>query len=553
MRMANRTALRAIACIAALALLPIIPYAVYGYAGQDFESHVTAWLALRTAWLAGDLTPMWNPQANFGLGDVHLGLYPPGAIYAGGVLAMLMPLRYVPGFFVWIVTALSGAAMYFACREFVAQRDRLAAAILYMLSPYLVTTALVRFAAGELLVQMMLPLILLCFYRVVWQREWRSMWLLAGLLGISWFTNVPESVALFYTLLIVAAICGWMQRSVGPVLRMLAVEAVAGALAAFYLAPLWVERQWINVPRLARIDPQRLLLFMPYTGAGVEALKVFKYSCWLFACVNMLLLIACWWKRTQPFCDASAARMWSYLAMVAFFFQLPIAAVLWHHLPQIGLAQYPFRFQPVMGAAVPLLLLAAGTRVSLRWPAYFVIGAMTLVPLLEHARTQMTASTRMPRFAELERGWTTIGYEGMPEFVPLGVTRPAGPLGMPATTVVDAAAGSSCSVTAATAEADAVRFVALSSAPCSIRVAVYSYPYWNVIDQNGAMLPHTVDSDHMLVVQVPAGEHRVHALFQPRSAIRTISRTVSIAAWLVTLCFLLRAGTVSSRFRPTGA
>jgi len=62
-----------------------------------------------------------------------------------------------------------------------------------MLSPYLVTTALVRFAAGELLVQMLLPLIMLFFYRVVWLQQPKAAWQLGAILGISWFTQLqPE-------------------------------------------------------------------------------------------------------------------------------------------------------------------------------------------------------------------------------------------------------------------------------------------------------------------------------------------------------------------------
>ena len=551
MKLRRGKSLPVIACIAALAVLPILPYAIYGYAGQDFEYHVTAWLGLRTAWLTGHALPMWDPRANFGLGDVHLGMYPPGAMYVGGVLAMLMPLRYVPAFFVWIVTALSGVAMYWASRDFVAQRDRLAAALLYMLSPYLVTTALVRFAAGELLVQMLLPLLLLFFYRVVWLHQTRAVWLLGAVLGISWFTNVPESVALFYLLLIVAAIFAGMQRSVLPVMLVAAAEILAGALAAFYLAPLWVERHWINQAGLIRIDPQRLLLFMPYSGSAVETMKVFKYSCWLFACVIMLLVLSNWWTGARPVKGENATRTWRYLAVVAFLFQLPIALVLWRHLPQIGLVAFPFRFLPVMGAAVPLVLLARGSGLVYRRLAYCLVAAMTLVPLLEHARTQATASTRMPRFAELERRWRIQGYEGMPEFVPPGAIRPRGPSEVSTLTVDASGQGSNCSLRAEHVEADEFNFHVTSDVPCQIRVPIYAYPYWHGTVSDGSGLPLGSDVDHTLIVAVSPGAHDVSLAFEPRSKVRTVSRILSVAAWLAFFFFFVRAWMSSSRVQST--
>ena len=549
MEMVDRRGLRAIGCIAALALLPIIPYVIYGYAGQDFEYHVTAWLGLRTAWMAGHLTPMWDPRANFGLGDIHLGMYPPGAMYFGGLLAMLMPLRFVPAFFVWIVAALSGGAMYWASRDFVVERDRLAAAALYMLSPYLVTTALVRFAAGELLVQMLLPLILLFFYRVVWLHDTRSVMLLGAVLGVSWFTNVPESVALFYLLLIVAAIFGAMQRSVLPVMLVVAAEVIAGVLAAFYLAPLWVERRWINEAGLVRVDPQRLLLFMPYTGRAVETLKVFKYSCWLFACVILLLVFLNWWKGSRPVAGANASRTWRYLAAVAFLFQLPMALVVWRHLPQMGLVAFPFRFLPVMGAAVPLVLLARGSGKVYRRLAYCLIAAMTLVPMLEHARTQATASTRMPPFAELEKRWMTQGYEGMPEFVPLGASRPSGPSENPSLLVKGLDSGSNCSLRMVRVEADEMNFHATSDVPCQIQVPAYAYPYWRATVRDGSGLPQGFDVNHMLLVEVTPGENDVQLTFKPQSWIRTVSRLVSCFGWLAMLWFLFTVGMTASQRR----
>jgi hypothetical protein len=543
MKIGSTAALRACALIAALALVPVIPYAIWGYAGQDFEYHVTSWMGLRSAWLSGHLLPMWDPRANFGMGDTHLGMYPPGAMYAGALLSLLMPLRLVPAVFVWLATALSGATMYWASRDFVAQRDRLAAAALYMLSPYLITTALVRFAAGELLVQVLLPLILLYFYRVVWLDDRRALGLLAVLLGLSALTNVPESVALLYLMTIVAAICCWIQRAVGPMLRVLAAETIAGGVAAGYLAPLWEERSWINQPGLIRIDPSRLLLFMHSAAGAVEPLKLFKYSCWLFACVNLLVLVACWWRRTQPFCDAKAARTWSYLSTVAFFFQLPIALVLWRYLPHMALVAFPFRFLPVMGAAVPLLLLAEGTRRSLRMPAYAVMAALTLVPLLEHARTQATASTRMPGFAELEASWLSRGYEGMPEYVPVGASRPPGPMGLP----LARPQSSACAVQDAVLRADGLDFNAQAGTQCPVWLAVYAYPYWRATDETGSPLPTSADRNSLLWVAVPPGNHRVSVVFAPLSITRTISGWVSLAVFLLAIGWWVRAGSTSSQ------
>jgi hypothetical protein len=308
---------------------------------------------------------------------------------------------------------------------------------------------------------------------------------------------------------------------------------------------LWEERHWINQAGLIRIDPGRLLLFARSAGGAAEPLKLFKYSCWAFACVNLLLLLACWWKRTRPFCDAKAARTWSWLALVAFFFQLPIALVLWRYLPQMALVAFPFRFLPVMDAAVPLLLLAEGTRRSLRLPAYVVIAALTLVPLLEHARTQATASTRMPNFTQLEAGWSRSGYEGMPEFVPAGASRPPGPMGLPLATPQS----SQCGVSDVVSRLDGLDFNAQAGVPCSVALAVYAYPYWRATDETGLLLATSADRNRLLSVALPSGNHHVRVVFAPRSTTRMASCWVSMAVILLAFWWWIRAGSTSSAHR----
>ena len=74
---------KAIGIIALLALLPVIPYALVGYAGQDFAFHVSSWLEVRNAMLAGHYPLGWATMANLTLGDPHLVLYPPVFAAAG--------------------------------------------------------------------------------------------------------------------------------------------------------------------------------------------------------------------------------------------------------------------------------------------------------------------------------------------------------------------------------------------------------------------------------------------------------------------------------------
>jgi hypothetical protein len=330
---------------------------------------------------------------------------------------------------------------------------------------------------------------------------------------------------LLYCLVPVAAVCAWARRSIGPLIRTVAAEALALILAGFYLAPLWVERAFINQPGLTRLDPRHLLLFMP--GSPAEPLKIFKWSCWLFACAGFVIILTCLRRRTAPL--ASASRAAASLALLAFFFQLPLAFLLWRFLPEMSLVAFPFRFLPLLGVSLPLLLLAPGTRPTLRKPIYTTVALLALIPVAEHIRTQTTASTRTPPFAQLDHRWTTIGYQGMPEFVPPGVNRRSGPLSLPPQ-VADAGHCTLAGLQRKLAELD---FSLSSTIGCTVLLPVYFYPYWQAIDQNGVRLATTSGTGSLLQVAAPPGEHRIQVLFGARSLTRRVSQTCSLIALLL--------------------
>lgn len=200
-----RKTIKAVAFILLLALLPAALFSINGYGGDDFRFHLPSWMELRDSWLSGQLWPAWASKGNFTLGDPRFCFYPPFSLVLGAALGLLLPLRFVPCAYMSLISFVSGISMYVASKRFISQDDRLLAALLYMLSPYLVTSQLMRFSVAELLVQAWLPLILLCFFDTAWGGNTRVV-LLGCLLGLSWLTDVPASIDLFYGLLLVSII-----------------------------------------------------------------------------------------------------------------------------------------------------------------------------------------------------------------------------------------------------------------------------------------------------------------------------------------------------------
>lgn len=579
-----------LALLAVVALVPIIPYAVLGYAGQDLPFHLSSWLDLRDAWLTGRLAPGWSAAANLGLGDPHLTLYPPVSLYLGGLLALLLPLRLVPAAFVALCTLLSGLAMHRAGRCFLHENDRLPAAVVYMLSPYLVATALVRFAAAELLVLAWLPLILLSFHQTLWppgpqtqpaNSRLRPGVLLAVLLALTWLTDIPAAIALFYALAASGLACAWLQRSAAPILRLALANALAAALAAFYLAPAFVERHWISASALVTADPGQLLLFMPRSGPPTPVRhSPLLFACWLFLCVQALILIRLvtrarvpaptqtptqtptptqagrqnWVPHISPlrrgFFTPAPARTATLttLALAAVLFQIPLAYPLWRYLPELPFVQFPFRFLAILGAVVPLLLFAPQPEASPRprqtrrtTASCLALGLLSLIALLGYLSMTGLAHRRVPPLADFAARGTTA-----PEYLPAGANLPTqpphlGPLPLAPVDPIASVAGptSACAAKPTQNSPNLRAFRTHASAPCRLRVPLFDYPYWRAFDESLHPLPTSRDSDGLLLLDVPAGDHLVAVSFRPASRVRTASALLSVLAATLSAVILL--------------
>jgi hypothetical protein len=114
----------------------------------------------------------------------------------------------------------------------------------------------------------------------------------------------------------------------------------------------------------------------------------------------------------------------------------------------------------------------------------------------------------------------------MPEFVPAAGKKVLGP------TDVAAAVGSGCLVDAgATPRA----FSITATEPCTVRLAVFDYPFWRAVDEAGDALPTTADANGLVVVTPPPGTHSIHLEFVPKTMLRTVSAGVSVVSLLLVL------------------
>jgi hypothetical protein len=522
---------RIVLLLLALALVPIVPQLLFGYGGHDFRQHVPSWMELHDLWAAGQFHAGWAPRANFTLGDLRFSYYPPVSFMIGAALATLLPFKLVPAVYVWITFAGCGLAMYYSSRDFVAPEDRFKAAVLYMASPYLLTTSLVRFAAAEVITLTWLPFVFLYLYRAIWTRDRRATLLLGCLLGLTWLTNVPASIVLLYALLPAVFVLAGMQRSVRPLLALFFAECIAAGLAAFYLAPTWFEQGWIHRDANLRDSYASYFLFTPLSHL---ILVLFVLAIWLYLCVSVALVAFYAWAGRRDVEGKSQIRTWLTVTLVCFFFNLPISAILWKYLPELRFTDFPFRFMAPVGVMVPLMLLARSTPRRWRIPSYVLLGVLALLPIREYR----AAKSARVSLNEVLPEWRQQGYRGWPEFVPAEATRPLDPPLFPAASAADSANASQCTAAVQSSHDIHKVLVTQAAAPCQVLVRLFFYPYWRATDESGNVLQTSRDPYGLLLIQVPAGQHTIQLAFVAASTARSISIAVSIVTLLLILLVL---------------
>jgi len=507
--------------LSAVALCLTLPFAARGYYGDDARFHISSWIGMRQAWITGSFAPGWDSLANFRLGDPRFCFYPPLSLWMGALLCFLVPFKLAPAAFVWLALLTAGLSMYVAARSLLGARFSMAAAVLYMMSPYLIVTAITRFAVAELLVLAWLPLIILHFVRAIGDLDRSSMFWLALLLALSWLTDIPASIALGYTLALTSCLEAIRRRSARALLTFTIAESIAILCAAFRLAPAYFEKSWITTSALLRWDFRNYFMF--HTLSDTSRLK-FTIGMSVIAIVYAaLMVIAFWVLRCRP--ELSQSLVLYEMAAASLLFQLPFSAVLWTHLPELRYVQFPFRFLSVIGGVLPFILFGKGVNRALTWSACGVLIVLTLMPIASYLRVPQDTPSRLP---SVERA-TNAGYPGTDEYTPFGAATLSAPLLTWSPTVVDG----NCTVSLLPVSTSQKQVEVDAQKPCTIRLGSYYYPFWKVTDESGKYVATASDGAGILTARVTEGRHTINVNFRMNSTARNISELCSAAGLLV--------------------
>ena len=409
--------------IAVCSGIAVMPMLIFGYRADshDLNAHVSSWMEAAQQFRQLNLIPRWAAEANYGFGEPRFMFYPPLSWMLGGMLGLLLPWRIVPAVFVWLTLITAGLSMWKCARAWLPPFHADIAAVLFALNPYAIITAYIRCAYAELLASAFFPLLVWAALRLHASTR-KQITIVAAILAVIWLTNYPAGVIATYSLVVLLLVVSFLRNSWRIAVSGAASILLALGLDAAVLLPATWETRWIEINA---ITPN---IFLPwhnfiFTRQNTDLMITFNQKISFLAVVLMVAAMFAI-RLGRRVREHNLSMWWSLaaLAAVSSFMMLPVSKVFWQHLPALRFVQFPWRWLFPLALTVSLLTAAVFTSLHRKWPIWLAVGCALFVLDGRIVLTKQPFTTRAITYLDSAISCAT-GYEGLPEYAPVGSHR----------------------------------------------------------------------------------------------------------------------------------
>jgi hypothetical protein len=545
-RHSDRVALLLIAIAATAVVTPM--FFLGNASGHDISFHLASWLDVAGQWREGVTFPRWAEWANWGFGEPRFIFYPPASWLFGAALGSVLPWRMVSGTYIWLVLLLSGFGMWRLARESLPDSQAIAAALIFVPNPYQLVVVYYRSDYAELLASALFPFLVLGAMRVVQQndsqRNWRGVPLLALTFAAIWLSNAPAAVIATYTVVLLLIVGCLERRNLRPLIPGAAAMALGFGLAAFYIFPAAYEQRWVQISQVIAGSLHLDQNFL-YTHSFDPEFALFNWKVSTIALGTMLLAgIAGVFSSRRSREYPTLWWMMVALAVASVFMMFPVSLWFWRHLPKLQFLQFPWRWLVPLGIPYAFFLASAIGQARSRWIWYVALALVIVATATAIVRDAWWDSEDIPLLEAAIR--TGHGYEGTDEYAPLGcdiydlpgaILNPESPdvfAKSSATPLVQPFTPDSANAASAPPPQILIdkwlpehkSFRVETSEPATLALRMLNYPAWELRVDTTPVNPGSEPGIARMLVQVPAGSHRVEVNFR-RTWDRTAGATIS--------------------------
>ena len=341
------------------------PVLIYGipFFSDDAVTHHALWYVEFSQQLwAGDLYPRWLMGMNHGLGSPVFFYYPPVPFF---VTSLLRPFFredshgwYQLGVSASAALIASGACAYAWLKQIAGRNSALAAAVLYMATPYhLASDLYVRGSLAEYWAFIWMPLILFFTHRTVQGHK-----LAAAACALSYalliMTHLPTTL-IFSPI----PIC-YAFYMAGPGRRLKVTGWIIGAMTLgagvsfVYLWPALTTQHFVFLERMSTgyFSYKNWLFFTNLSLWPVEKFLV------LLVLADLAGIACCTFLITRRSGNTTTARLnafWYAVASAAMLMMTRLSTPIWLGVPVLQKIQFPWRFNAIVSLATTALLAMA--------------------------------------------------------------------------------------------------------------------------------------------------------------------------------------------------
>lgn len=546
--------------------------------------HLYRVMALAQAMAQGHLLPRWLPDLAYGYG------FPLFVFYAPLSYSITALLNFIPGLTaaaafnlsLGLATLLAASGLYLFTKALFGPKAGILAAVAYVYAPFQLYNTLFRGSLPAAWAMALFPFVFWSFTRLLQSPNRRDTALAAITLGAALLTHNTLSL-LFVPLLALYLPLYWWQtgRSLRSGALALAALALGAGLAAFFLLPALVEKQFAQVERVI-ISPDFNFRFNFVSLAQLFSLPApantgllnppapltLGLAQFALALAGLVAGAAALYKKRLPAAAALTAVLFGGLVLAgAISMMLPASQPVWERLPLLAFIQFPHRLLGPAALAIALLgglAVAAAPGRAGSWLTLAGAGliVMAAAPLLyPRYRTDLPPAPSTPDMFAYEHRTGAIGTTSFGEYLPSWVaqTPPNSPLEaqygqgraidrlardyLPAGAVVHA-------VTPGFNRLDADIW-----SPVAFRAVVnaFYFPGWQAQIDGQPAAAHPFSERGLIAVEMPAGRHTLRLEFT-ETPLRRTANWLSLAA-LALLAGLALAGpaTPAAKTSPAGA
>lgn len=561
--------------VATLLTFSRLTHPAFGVQG-DLPLHYHITRSYAQSFAEGDWLPRWAGLLDGGRGDALFTFYPPLCYLASALLAKLPGISVLGSIkaVTFLALLIAQASAYLLGREFFSRARSLIVSLGFVLLPAYPLICLHRAFLANAFALSFVPLALLAAHRLLVGERVRSG---LAIFALSFSAIIlTHAISTYLTGLTIGLMAlAWLPRTGWRgMLRLACACAITLLLTAFFLWPQLVEADWVQLKlQLVQQDYRDYFLFARssdtsrYRKAWEGVNDFTSYLTLAQTGAAFLLACLCWpvWRR-----DRLSPLVWFGAILTGFglLISLPVSDLLWRCLPGLKFVQFHWRFQPfvAIGCALlaatavecwprmrkrPRMLLAAG----LTWLVIACAVFTFMIARLDEkgitrqdVATLMTAPDALPiPIAEGKRLQNEDDLKYLPYTANQIYFRPPGsdfmlypPVNNPGGVTLLDGVGRVETRKLAIAHRE---FLIESEVPTQARIETYKHPHWIVrLDDREVATqvgPNISQNAGLLLIDLPAGQHRLRLDFEVRDTLERAMRVASIAAWLAFVGWLL--------------